>query len=193
MGSSLGRGRARPGRCAVPAIAALASFGLAGAALAQQGGYVSAPKAWELDLQESATVGMDRLTALHDGLLIVISIICLFVLGLLVYVMWRFHESRNPTPSLTTHNTVLGQKVGVSKEKFNALPDYGKSPLFSGVERLVIRYAEEMTRKVQVEASLVMALREALGVEAVTQLTLTIAAANFTNRFNEALGTELER
>ena len=93
----------------------------------------------------------------------------------------------------TTHNTTLGQKVGVTKEKFNALPDYAKSPLFSGLERLVIRYAEEMTRKVQVEASLVMALREALGVEALTQLTLTIAAANFTNRFNEALGTELER
>ena len=93
----------------------------------------------------------------------------------------------------TTHNTALGQKVGVTKDKFNALPDYGKSPLFSSLERLVIRYAEEMTRKVQVDASLVMALREALGAEALTQLTLTIAAANFTNRFNEALGTELER
>jgi len=93
----------------------------------------------------------------------------------------------------TTHNTALGQKAGVPVEKFNALPDYGKSPLFSSVERLVIRYAEEMTRKVQVEAALVASLREALGPEALTQLTLAIAAANFTNRFNEALGTELER
>ena len=93
----------------------------------------------------------------------------------------------------TTHNTAVGQKAGVSTEKFSALAEYSKSPLFSPLERLVIRYAEEMTRKVQVDASLVAALREALGPEALTQLTLTIAAANFTNRFNEALGTELER
>jgi len=93
----------------------------------------------------------------------------------------------------TTHNMALGQKVGVPKDKFNALPDYTKSPLFSSLERLVIRYADEMTRKVQVDPALVASLREALGSEALTQLTLTIAAANFTNRFNEALGTELER
>lgn len=31
-----------------------------------------------------------------------------------------------------------------------------------------------------------------LSPEALTQLTLTIAVANFTNRFNDALGTELE-
>ena len=93
----------------------------------------------------------------------------------------------------TTHNTTLGHRVGVSAEKFSALPDYAKSPLFTTIERMVIRYAEEMTRKVQVEAGLVASLREALGSEALTQLTLTICAANFTNRFNEALGTELER
>jgi len=35
-------------------------------------------------------------------------------------------------------------------------------------------------------------LKTQLGPEAVVQLTLSVAAANFTNRFNEALGTELE-
>lgn len=83
--------------------------------------------------------------------------------------------------------------MGVPKEKFDALPDYAKSPLFSELERLVIRYAEEMTRKVQVDGALVEALKRQLSPEALVQLTLTIAAANFTNRFNEALGTELER
>jgi alkylhydroperoxidase family enzyme len=61
------------------------------------------------------------------------------------------------------------------------------------VERLALRYAEEMTRKVQVDPDLVAALRQHLPPEALVQLTLSIAAANFTNRFNEALGTELER
>ncbi len=60
------------------------------------------------------------------------------------------------------------------------------------MERLVIRYAEEMTRKVQVEGALVEELKRHLTPEALVQLTLSVAAANFTNRFNDALGTELE-
>ena len=56
----------------------------------------------------------------------------------------------------------------------------------------MIRYAEEMTRTVHVEAKLVETLKGDLSAEALVQLTLTIAAANFTNRVNEALGTELE-
>lgn len=72
------------------------------------------------------------------------------------------------------------------------MPDYATSPLFSELERLVLRYAEEMTQKVQVDAALAESLKRHLSPEALTQLTLSVAAANFTNRFNEALGTELE-
>ena len=49
-----------------------------------------------------------------------------------------------------------------------------------------------MTVRVQVDAALVETLRKHLDPEALVQLTLSIAAANFTNRFNEALGTEIE-
>ena len=79
------------------------------------------------------------------------------------------------------------------KEKFDALAEAHTSPLFSELERLVIRYAEEMTRSVQIDADLVEALKQHLSPAALVQLTLSVAAANFTNRFNEALGTELER
>ncbi len=57
----------------------------------------------------------------------------------------------------------------------------------------MIGYAEAMTRKVQVDPSLVESLERRLSPEALVQLTLTVAVANFTNRFNDALGTELER
>ena len=77
-------------------------------------------------------------------------------------------------------------------EKFEALPEAATSPLFSELERRAIRYAEEMTRNVQVDAALVQALRHDLGDTGLVQLTLSIAAANFTTRFNEALGTDLE-
>ena len=80
----------------------------------------------------------------------------------------------------------------MSAEKLDALAEAATSPVFSDLERQVIRYAEEMTRSVQVDPGLVEALRRALGDSALVQLTLAIAAANFTNRFNEALGTDLE-
>jgi len=80
----------------------------------------------------------------------------------------------------------------VPKEKFEALPQYETSPLFDDLERLVIRYAEQMTTRVQVDPKLVDQLKARLTPAQLVQLTLSIAAANFTNRFNEALGTELE-
>jgi hypothetical protein len=49
-----------------------------------------------------------------------------------------------------------------------------------------------MTRDVQVDPALVEALRARLPAEALGQLTLSVAAATVANRFNEALGTELE-
>lgn len=78
------------------------------------------------------------------------------------------------------------------KEKFDALGEYETSPLFSDLERLVLRYAEEMTRRIRVDAGLVERLRQQFSPEALMQLTLSIAAANFTNRINEAMATELE-
>lgn len=93
-------------RLALPVLLAVASLGLADLALAQQG-YVNAPKPWELDLQESSTLGMDKLKSLHNWLLVIITLICLFVLALLAYVMVRFRASRNPVPSTMTHHTLL--------------------------------------------------------------------------------------
>ena len=43
----------------------------------------------------------------NDILMPIIIVISLFVLALLVYVVWRFNEKANPTPSKTTHNTVI--------------------------------------------------------------------------------------
>jgi alkylhydroperoxidase family enzyme len=80
----------------------------------------------------------------------------------------------------------------VPNEKFEALPQYETSSLFEELERLVIRYAEQMTTRVQVEPALVEQLKRHFTPAQLVQLTASIAAANFTTRFNEALGTELE-
>ena len=44
---------------------------------------------------------------LHDLVLVIITLITLFVAGLLGWVMYRYNARRNPTPSQTSHNTVL--------------------------------------------------------------------------------------
>ena len=85
----------------------LAAGAAAAAALTGTGAWASEPVPWQLGLQPAATPLMQNIDELHDILLVVITLITLFVLGLLLYVMWRFRESKNPTPTRTTHNTVV--------------------------------------------------------------------------------------
>ncbi len=87
------------------AVAAFAAALLmpVGAALAGLG----QPSPWEIGLQDSGTPVMDQVTGFHNFLLYVITAITLFVLALLVIVMVKFNASANPTPSRTTHNTLI--------------------------------------------------------------------------------------
>ena len=50
---------------------------------------------------------MEEISSLYDKVNYLIIAITLFVLGLMLYVMFRFRESANPTPTRTTHNTFL--------------------------------------------------------------------------------------
>jgi cytochrome c oxidase subunit 2 len=50
---------------------------------------------------------MDDITWFHDVLLWIITIITLFVLALLLIVIVKFNAKANPTPSKTTHNTLI--------------------------------------------------------------------------------------
>ena len=65
------------------------------------------PKPWQLGLQPSASPTMEMIAGFHSQLVIIITLISVFVLGLLIYVAVRFREKRNPIPSKTTHNSVI--------------------------------------------------------------------------------------
>ena len=65
------------------------------------------PSPWELGLQQSASPVMDGIASFHDFLLYIITAITIFVLVLLLIVIVRFNARANPTPSKTTHNTLL--------------------------------------------------------------------------------------
>jgi cytochrome c oxidase subunit II len=79
---------------------ALVSGGVASAELGQ-------PAPWEYKLQEAASPVMDDIVYFHNWLLVAITLITLFVLGLLVAVVVKFNAKANPVPSKTTHNTLL--------------------------------------------------------------------------------------
>lgn len=65
------------------------------------------PSPWQLGFQQSATSIMDGVISFHNFLLVVITLITIFVLGLLAIVIVKFNARANPVPSRTTHNTVL--------------------------------------------------------------------------------------
>jgi cytochrome c oxidase subunit 2 len=85
-------------------LAAAVSTGLfAWPALAGSG----QPSPKQIGFQEAVTPVAHDIHWLHDYVNIIIFIITAFVLGLMLFVMWRFSEKRNPVPSRTTHNTTV--------------------------------------------------------------------------------------
>ena len=91
------------GKLAVLSCIAVLGF----AATVQAQPVVGVPHDWQMGFPPSYTPVMEHLAALHNLLLVIISLISVFVLGLLIFVVFRFHASRNPTPTTVTHNTVL--------------------------------------------------------------------------------------
>ena len=67
----------------------------------------SEPKPWQMDLQEPASIIATKATDLHNFLLIIITLISVFVLGLLIYVCIKFREKPGVKPSKTSHNTII--------------------------------------------------------------------------------------
>jgi cytochrome c oxidase subunit 2 len=65
------------------------------------------PVDWQLGFQAAASPVRERIDWLHDQLLVIATVIALFVLGLLLYVIVKFSAKRHPTPTQTTHNTLL--------------------------------------------------------------------------------------
>src|SRR6266478_6881846 len=92
--------RATARLCAVLALAAIGVVAISAIACA------AGPQPWQIGMQPPATPVKDRLSAFHDELLVIITLITIFVLGLLLYVIVRFHHQRNPVPTRTTVHSI---------------------------------------------------------------------------------------
>jgi cytochrome c oxidase subunit II len=65
------------------------------------------PQPWQVWHQPPATSVMERVDAFHFFVFWIMVGICALVVALMAYVLFRFNAKRNPTPSRTTHNTVI--------------------------------------------------------------------------------------
>jgi len=82
-------------------IVSIASAISSGAAQAAQ------PMPWQTDLQPAATGIMSEIRWFEEYTLWFLVPIVMLVLGLLVFVIFRFRQSANPNPSRTSHNTLI--------------------------------------------------------------------------------------
>jgi cytochrome c oxidase subunit II len=83
---------------AIAALLASASAALAG---------IGQPSPWEIGLQGAVTPVMEDITSFNTFLFGVTTAIAVFVLILLAIIIVRFNARAHPTPSRTTHNTLL--------------------------------------------------------------------------------------
>ncbi len=97
-------------RAAASAVGAFAAAMVASAAAFAQSAPAAPmgqPHPWQVNLQAAATPVMEDIHRFNGLLLVTITAIVLFVLVLLVVVVLRFNERANPTPSKTSHNTLI--------------------------------------------------------------------------------------
>ncbi|MDB5596600.1 MAG: cytochrome c oxidase, subunit [Hyphomicrobiales bacterium] len=88
--------------------AAFASGLIPAAAFAQVTEGMSHSAPGQIGMMQPVTPIAREMTFFHDVILLpIIVVISLFVLALLLYVVYRFNETSNPTPSRTTHHTGL--------------------------------------------------------------------------------------
>ena len=86
-------------------VAGLALLAGVGAAHADTYGHA---EAGQIGFQMPVTEVARDIQSLHNDILMpLITVISLFVLALLGYVVWKFNDKANPTPSKTTHNTMI--------------------------------------------------------------------------------------
>src|SRR4051794_3468964 len=83
------------------------------------------------------------------------------------------------------HHRALGQKAGLNERQVAETEDFEESDAYDDLQRDVMRYAEQATRHIHVDASLFARLKKTLGDRELVELAMTVGIANFTNRVTE--------
>ncbi|ELP31538.1 carboxymuconolactone decarboxylase family protein [Rhodopirellula baltica] len=82
------------------------------------------------------------------------------------------------------------KKAGLSDQQLDSM-NVSSVDLFDEKEQAVLKYAEQLTTKANVDASVVKELKLFLNEKQLVTLAAAVALANFTNRINHGLDIEL--
>jgi uncharacterized peroxidase-related enzyme len=86
----------------------------------------------------------------------------------------------------TAAHGASARKAGLTDDQINAI-EAGTDTGFTAPEQALLRYARELTRTATVAPATRAAVTGFFTEEQVVELTLVVAVANFTNRFNNGL------
>jgi cytochrome c oxidase subunit 2 len=139
LGMGLGQGQ-NTGRAlkAVGGLMASAAFAVLFAAPAWAQDRLGQPTPGAIDLQPAASPLKHDAIWFHNVILLpIITVICLFVLGLIIWIAIRYNKKANPTPARWSHNTFIEIVwtvvpvlilVGISLFSFRLLFAYHDTP-----------------------------------------------------------------
>jgi alkylhydroperoxidase family enzyme len=86
----------------------------------------------------------------------------------------------------------IAERAGLTREQIDNIGSYQTSPLFSNDDKLILRYAEELTLKAQVDDQLFRQVQNLVGQKSILELTAATAFWNMMARNLNALQVELE-
>jgi uncharacterized peroxidase-related enzyme len=86
----------------------------------------------------------------------------------------------------------IAERVGLSRAQIDNIGSYQTSSLFSDDDKLILRYAEDLTTKAQVDDQLFQQVKKLIGEQNVLDLTAATAFWNMMARNLNALQVELE-
>lgn len=86
----------------------------------------------------------------------------------------------------------IAERVGLSRAQIDAIGSYASSPLFSDNDKLILRYAEELTTKARVDDNLFSQVEKLIGRQNILELTAATAFWNMMARNLNALQVGLE-
>jgi uncharacterized peroxidase-related enzyme len=89
------------------------------------------------------------------------------------------------------HHRAIGKKAGLNDRQVAETANSETSDAYDELQRDVMRYAEQVTRHINVDDALFAKLKKSLGDREIVELAMTVGIANFTNRVTETLRMEL--
>ncbi|MBI3249879.1 MAG: carboxymuconolactone decarboxylase family protein [Deltaproteobacteria bacterium] len=86
----------------------------------------------------------------------------------------------------------IAEHTGISRAQIDNIASYATGSLFSDDDKLIIRYAEDLTLKAQVDDALFQQVKERIGQGNIVELTAAISFWNMMARNLNALQVDLE-